>query len=89
MPYKDPEHKRQWEREHRQQRNAKRRTQRLNVLTPTLVWFHSRGRTRITFEIAKEKGFDPLPILFGTTKTQEGVPERGLHRNGQPAPVLH
>jgi len=29
MPYKDPERKRQWEREHRQQRNAMRRLQRL------------------------------------------------------------
>ena len=29
MPYKDPEHKRQWEREHRQQRNAERRQRRL------------------------------------------------------------
>ena len=28
MPYKDPEHKRQWEREHREQRNARRREQR-------------------------------------------------------------
>ena len=27
MPYKDPERKRQWEREHREQRNAKRRMQ--------------------------------------------------------------
>ena len=25
MPYKDPEHKRQWEREHREERNARRR----------------------------------------------------------------
>jgi len=25
MPYKDPERKRQWEREHREQRNAQRR----------------------------------------------------------------
>jgi ferric-dicitrate binding protein FerR (iron transport regulator) len=29
MPYKNPEHKRQWEREHREQRNAMRREQRL------------------------------------------------------------
>jgi len=29
MPYKDPERKRQWEREHREQRNAMRRLQRL------------------------------------------------------------
>lgn len=27
MPYKDPERKRQWEREHREQRNARRRMQ--------------------------------------------------------------
>ena len=27
MPYKDPERKRQWEREHREQRNAKRTKQ--------------------------------------------------------------
>ena len=25
MPYKDPERKRQWEREHREERNARRR----------------------------------------------------------------
>lgn len=25
MPYKDPEHRRQWEREHREERNARRR----------------------------------------------------------------
>jgi hypothetical protein len=31
MPYKDPERKRQWEREHRAQRNAVRRTRRLDV----------------------------------------------------------
>ena len=29
MPYKNPEHKRQWEREHRQQRNVQRRVRRL------------------------------------------------------------
>lgn len=29
MPYKDPERKKQWEREHREQRNADRRKQRL------------------------------------------------------------
>ena len=28
MPYKDPERKRQWEREHRAQRNAQRKTRR-------------------------------------------------------------
>jgi hypothetical protein len=33
MPYKNPEDKRRWEREHRQQRNAQRRAQRLNPLS--------------------------------------------------------
>jgi hypothetical protein len=31
MPYKDPERKRQWEREHREHRNAGRRVRRLNA----------------------------------------------------------
>ena len=31
MPYKDPERKRQWEREHREQRNARRRALKLVV----------------------------------------------------------
>jgi hypothetical protein len=31
MPYKDPERKRQWEQEHREQRNARRRTPRVAV----------------------------------------------------------
>ena len=29
MPYKNPEHKRQWEREHRKQRNEQRKMRRL------------------------------------------------------------
>lgn len=33
MPYKDPQRKRQWEREHREQRNARRRTIRLAART--------------------------------------------------------
>jgi ferric-dicitrate binding protein FerR (iron transport regulator) len=31
MPYRDPEHKRQWEQEHREERNARRRKQPLTV----------------------------------------------------------
>ena len=31
MPYKNPEHKRQWERKHRGQRNARRRMQRSDL----------------------------------------------------------
>ncbi len=33
MPYKDPERKRQWEREHREQRNARRRAVRFIAQT--------------------------------------------------------
>ena len=38
MPYKDPEHKRQWEREHREERNARRRRR------PLLCTESTRGR---------------------------------------------
>ena len=31
MPYKNPERKRQWEREHREQRNARRRMQHVSA----------------------------------------------------------
>jgi len=31
MPYKDPERKRQWEREHRLERNARKRKARLDI----------------------------------------------------------
>ena len=35
MPYKDPERKRQWERKHREQRNARRRALRVAETTAT------------------------------------------------------
>jgi hypothetical protein len=35
MPYKDPERKRQWELEHREQRNARRRAARKRPKLPT------------------------------------------------------
>jgi len=34
MPYKDPERKRQWEQEHREERNARRRKQPLTIPYP-------------------------------------------------------
>jgi hypothetical protein len=37
MPYSDPEGKRRWEREHRQQRNERRRKRRLNAGLPVNV----------------------------------------------------
>jgi hypothetical protein len=40
MPYKDPERKRQWEREHRPERNARRRKGRLAIGSgrPEIAW---------------------------------------------------
>jgi ferric-dicitrate binding protein FerR (iron transport regulator) len=38
MPYKNPEHKRQWEREHRQRRNMQRRQRQLETRSiPTIL----------------------------------------------------
>ena len=37
MPYKNPEDKRQWEREHREQRNAQRRRPRLGAQAQPIV----------------------------------------------------
>lgn len=37
MPYKNPEDKRRWEREHRGQRNAQRRAQRLGLHKTRMV----------------------------------------------------
>jgi len=34
MPYKNPERKRQWEQEHREERNARRRKQPLTIRSP-------------------------------------------------------
>jgi len=39
MPYKNPEDKQRWEREHREQRNAQRRTPRLaEQMEPIVPW---------------------------------------------------
>ena len=45
MPYQDPERKRQWEREHREQRNARRRQQRLEAQDIPVV--HNRVATPV------------------------------------------
>jgi hypothetical protein len=37
MPYKDAENKRQWEREHREKRNARRRERRLQMQNPPFI----------------------------------------------------
>jgi ferric-dicitrate binding protein FerR (iron transport regulator) len=51
MPYKDPERKRQWEREHREERNARRR-----------MWFAARSEP-----IAPKPTPDPIPAKEPTS----------------------
>ena len=61
MPYKDPERKRQWEREHRQQRNAMRRLQRL----PARSGHASVSKAQpdpITVLVARLKNRAPDPV---------------------------
>jgi len=50
MPYKDPGRQRQWEREHREQRNARRRTRGLTVAP-----YRSRPETRTPDPIANRE----------------------------------
>lgn len=61
MPYKDPERKRQWEREHREQRNARRRTLQLAVLPSG-----PRSETPMSDPITDERsdpGANLIPVL--------------------------
>jgi uncharacterized membrane protein len=59
MPYKDAENKRQWEREHREQRNARRRQRRLQMQNEPAIL------KRVADPIpAKEKG-SGWAILMG------------------------
>ena len=51
MPYKDPERKRQWEREHREERNARRRTN-----SPPIVL--NRPREAATADLITEQKAD-------------------------------
>ena len=61
MPYKDPERKRQWEQEHREQRNARRRTLQLAVSPGG-----SRYETPLSDPITNERsdsGANLIPVL--------------------------
>ena len=62
MPYKDPARQRQWEREHREQRNARRRTRGLAVAT-----YRSRLETRTPDPIADNEpgtGVNTVAVLI-------------------------
>jgi len=55
MPYKDPERKRQWEREHREHRNAQRKNRRESVRRDS-----NSGKPS-----SEEKWGSPWGIIFG------------------------
>jgi len=62
MPYKDPERKRQWEREHREQRNARRRTLQLAV-SPRRSRYETSMSDPITDE-RSDSGANLIPVLI-------------------------
>jgi hypothetical protein len=81
MPYRDPERKRQWEREHRQERNARRRkTVPVSAidLSPNALAVQARTGVNVAFGIVA--GLSVLLILLFAglrlrdfPKTSEGV----------------
>ncbi len=65
MPYKDPERKRQWEREHREQRNALRRLQRLPARS-------GHGGATSDILAAMRTRRKPAPDTIPATETKSG-----------------
>lgn len=59
MPYKNPERKREWEREHREQRNGRRRARRLN---PEDI---PSQRAKIRKPVQERKWGSPWGIVLG------------------------
>ena len=62
MPYKNPEHKRQWEREHRGQRNARRRIQRSDEGSRQHTSPKSTFDLRTALRSARKPAPDPVSI---------------------------
>lgn len=60
MPYKNPEHKRQWEREHREQRNARRRMQRSDERSRQHTSPKSTFDLRTALRSARKPATDPV-----------------------------
>jgi ferric-dicitrate binding protein FerR (iron transport regulator) len=90
MPYKNPEHKRQWEREHREERNARRRTRSLPVvlegpreaLMPDLIT--ERKADNATMIAALVAGMFVLALLFAAWRLGREVSEPSVHAQGVP-----
>ena len=61
MPYKNPGHKRQWEQEHRGQRNARRRMQRSDLGSRQHTPPKSTFDLRTALRSARKPAPDPVP----------------------------
>jgi hypothetical protein len=91
MPYKNPEHKRQWEREHREDRNARRRTRSLPIVldrhrkaaTSGLI-SEQRADTDAKMIAALVVGMLLLALLFVVWRLRPDVSEPGVHAYGLP-----
>jgi hypothetical protein len=89
MPYKNPEHKRQWEREHREERNARRRIRSLPVVldrpreaaTPDLITEH-KADAGANMIAALAGGIFLLALLFAAWRLRSKVSERSVQCTG-------
>jgi len=62
VPYKDPERKRQWEREHRQERSARRKLQRIPARSgESSMSSTTPDRTSMIVARLKKQVCDPVP----------------------------
>jgi len=89
MPYKNPENKRLWEREHREERNARRRTRSLPVVL-------DRPHEAATSDLITEQNADTdanmiavlvlgmfvLALLFAAWRLPPRVSEPSVHAQG-------
>jgi LPXTG-motif cell wall-anchored protein len=90
MPYKDPERKRQWEREHREERNAMRRTRSLPVVPgrpretamPDLIT-EQKADTGSNVIAALAVGMFLLALLFAAWRSRRKVAEPSVHALGE------
>jgi LPXTG-motif cell wall-anchored protein len=91
MPYKDPERKPQWEREHREERNAMRRTRSLPVVPgrpretamPDLIT-EQKADTGSNVIAALAVGMFLLALLFAAWRSRRKVSEPSVHALGEP-----
>jgi hypothetical protein len=89
MPYKNPEHKRQWEREHREERNARRRTRSLPVVldrpreaaTSDLIT-EQKADTGANMIAALVVGMFLLAVLVAAWRLRRKVSEPSVHARG-------